>query len=115
VGFGGDEQDVHLSHAVYNGIIQEDLVTKVKRTGKILDSHIGDVQKSSRVKAVRIQGTTMWVDTTSPEDTLALVAHMKNKGVLVQQNGTRGIIARPSLVFGKIQAVELIRALKKFK
>jgi len=31
---------------------------------------------------------------------LKLIEHLREKGILVQKNGSKGIVARPALIFG---------------
>ena len=59
------------------------------------------------ITAMRSSGTTLWIDTDSAETSMKLVAHLRANGIIVQPNGTNGVIARPSLLFGQTQAQEL--------
>ena len=67
------------------------------------------------VTGVETSGTSLWVDTENVETALALVKHLKTCGVLVKLNGSKGIVARPALVFDAPQSNELVNSLLQFK
>jgi len=66
------------------------------------------------VTGVRSSGTSLWADTDSVATTTKLIAHLRSHGVIVSKNGDRGIVTRPSLMFGDRQADEFLTAMKKF-
>jgi acetylornithine/succinyldiaminopimelate/putrescine aminotransferase len=66
------------------------------------------------VTGARSSGNQLWVDTDSLSTTTNLMVHLRSRGVLVKQNGQRGIVAKPALIFGKHHYDELFTALKSF-
>lgn len=78
-------------------MLQDQLVDKV--TGLSADVAT-QAQNLKGFKSVRTSGTCVWVECDSHETTKKLVAHLRANGVLVQQNGVHGIIAKPALIAG---------------
>lgn len=78
-----------------------------------MDGSIPQVLSKSndKITAIRKSGTSLWIDTTEPEE---LRRYLAMKGVLVQKNGTRGLMAKPALTLTGDQASTLLSVLQKF-
>jgi|TARA_B110000305_G_scaffold152180_1_gene168801 acetylornithine/succinyldiaminopimelate/putrescine aminotransferase len=95
---GGCENDVSLFSVIHQAMLEDQLVDKVAGLSADVATQ---AQKLNGFKSVRTSGTSVWVDCDSHETTKNLVAHLRANGVLVQQNGSQGIIAKPALIAGQ--------------
>ena len=95
---GGSENDVNLFAVIHQAMLQDQLVDKVAGLSADVATQ---AQNLKGFKSVRTSGTCVWVETDSHESTKNLVAHLRANGVLVQQNGAHGIIAKPALIAGQ--------------
>lgn len=92
-----------------------DLIEQVDRVGKSMKNNVERAcEKSSRIAGVRSVGTSVWIDTTDAQSANDLVMHMRNSGVLVKKNSSKGVMAKPALVLEESQASPLAAALTKF-
>jgi len=114
INLGGCENDVRLLKAIHQGIQDDGLLEKVSQVSKVVAQRAQSLSVSG-VTAARTSGTSLWLETDSAATCTKLIAHMRNQGVLVQQNGATGVVAKPALIFGEAQAAELFTALSKFK
>lgn len=64
--------------------------------GKSLSTQLERV-KSEKITGINSVGTMTWIHTASGNDAEELRDHLRRKGVLVRLNGTKGVMARPSL------------------
>lgn len=91
------------------------LIDDVAHAGKSIAANVSRAcDKSSRITGVRTVGTSSWIDTGSYETTQQLYSHMRQNGVLVKLNGSRGVMTKPALTFSDSQATPLASALSKF-
>ena len=111
---GGSENDVKLLKLILDGVQKDGLDAKVKDVAAHLDSKASDLSVGG-VTGARSSGNCLWVDTDNVTTATNLVSHLRSHGILVKQNGQRGIVAKPALIFGKSQCDELFTALHSFK
>jgi len=97
---GGNENDVKLFKVVKQGMDEDQLISQVSEVSTKVQADSAQVSSVNGITGVRCSGTSLWVDTDSPSTASALVAHLRSYGVLAKVNGTRGIVARPALIFG---------------
>ena len=105
---------MRLLKAIHQGIQDGGLLEKVGQVSKTVAQRAQSLSVSG-VTAARTSGTSLWLETDSAVTCTKLITHMRNHGVLVQQNGATGVVAKPALIFGEAQAAELFTALSKFK
>jgi L-lysine 6-transaminase len=109
---GGYENDLKLFEAIHNTVESDGLIDNARKTSKTVSEMVSNVSGNG-ITGVRSSGTSVWVSTDSPATAHNLVAHLRSHGVLVQPNGS-GVVARPTLLFGDMQAKELTDALSSF-
>lgn len=112
---GGSENDVKLFKLINQGMGEDQLVTQAGEIGDKLSKDVAGLKTLRGVTGARTSGTSLWVDTDTVETAVSLVQHLKSCGVLVKLNGSKGIVARPALVFGAPQSNELVNSLLLFK
>ena len=110
----GNENDVQLFNVISQGISQGNLAKLSSESAQKIGSKAESLSSLNGITGVRSSGTSIWVDTDSESTTNKLIAHLRTHGVIVSQNGSRGIVARPSLMFGASQADEFLTAMKRF-
>lgn len=94
---------------------QRKLVEQVKTVGQsMMTQAIRSTEKSGKFAGVRGVGSQLWIDTKSADDAQRLYKHMREHGVLVKLNGTRGVMAKPALTLKEDQVGPLTQGLGKF-
>ena len=108
----GNMIDLQRHNIIKSAMDKENLIARVARVGA---SHLADAEtaakKSEHIHAVRGSGTSLWIDTCSPD---ALRSHLAAHGVLVKANGAHGVMTKPSLTLEEHQGQFLTQALGKF-
>jgi len=104
--------DLQRHNIIKSAMDSEGLIERVARVGA---SHLAAAEsaasKSGHIHGVRGSGTSLWIDTSSPEE---LREHLSAHGVLVKANGSHGVMTKPSLTLEDHQAQHLVSALAKF-
>ena len=104
--------DLQRHNIIKSAMDSEGLIERVARVGASqLASAEKAASKSEHIHGVRGSGTSLWIDTASPE---ALREHLNASGVLVKANGSHGVMTKPSLTLESHQAEALTSALAKF-
>lgn len=67
------------------------------------------------ISGARSSGTSLWVDTDTPDLAVKLQAHMRHHGVIAKLNGQSGVVAHPALLAGEQQVSELFKSFTGFK
>jgi hypothetical protein len=101
IALGGNENSVrHLS--LIQRAIDDQLIKRSKEAAaKIQQAAEGLVDKVRGLKtAPRCSGTSLWLEMDTHQSQQQLLIHMRSHGILLQPNGSTGLIARPSLMFG---------------
>jgi len=86
---------------IKQAISDEGLIKRSKEAAAKVES--GSSSLSSKVRGVtasRVSGASLWIDTDSNATQQQLLVHLRSHGILVKANGTSGLVARPSLMFG---------------
>ena len=74
------------------------LIEEVERNGKSIGTNVTRAcEKSSRITGTRTVGTSSWIDTGDYKTTMDLYGHLRENGVLVKLNGSRGVMTKPAL------------------
>lgn len=112
---GGSEIDVARFEIINKEINKQGLIEQVASVGKdMLTSVQKATQNNDKISGVRGVGTSLWIDTASPQDAKALTQHLARAGVLVRPNSIRGVMTKPALTLQSHQAQELATAIAKF-
>lgn len=101
VSLGGSENSVKLFSTISKGITQDQLLAQVSQVGEKISIGTEGASSLPGITDARTSGTSLWVHTDSAATTVKLVAHMRSLGVLVKQNGSNCVVAKPALVLGQ--------------
>ena len=98
VNLAGSQLGLRQFAVIKDHIDSRGLVDEVASVGKSLAANVArSCEKSSRITGVRSVGTSSWIDTSNAEAARELTEHLRQNGVLVKQNGSRGVMTKPAL------------------
>ena len=98
VNLAGSQLGLRQFAIIKDQIESKNLVEEVANVGRSLSANVARAcEKSSRITGVRTVGTSSWIDTGDFETSMALYQHLKENGVLVKLNRSRGVMTKPAL------------------
>lgn len=89
------------------------LIDQVDRVGKTLKNQLERLS-NAKITSVQTSGTMVWINTATLADAEELRDHLRRHGVLVRQNGTCGIMAKPALTCDEQHISAFVSAVSKF-
>jgi len=98
VNLAGSQLGLRQFAVIKEQIESRELIQEVASVGKSLATNVARAcERSSRITGVRTVGTSSWIDTGDFETSMALYQHLKENGVLVKLNRSRGVMTKPAL------------------